>query len=315
MLGCLLLLKVHNISVLIAGRFLMGLGAGLASSSLTAYIVDAAPTRPAWLASVASSQTVMFGLAVGAIASGALVQFGPWPRDLIYMILVGVLLLSVMLVVISPETVTPAPGGWRSLRPSVRVPARLRRLLPVGAAVFLATWSTGAFYQAFVPALVADQLHTNNSLVLGLVFAAYMGPSALGAPLGGRFSPAAAQRIGMLAFLAGWIGLLIAIANGALPLFIAASIIAGAAQGIAISAATRGLLFGSAPPDRAPIFSVIYLLSYSSATIPSLISARLSNSHPLPHIALGYGGLALLCTAFTVACARNPRTDTSSMAT
>ncbi|TDU83276.1 putative MFS family arabinose efflux permease [Kribbella voronezhensis] len=313
-LGCLLLLRVHDIGILIAGRFLMGLGAGLASSALTAYIVDAAPTRPAWLASVASSQTVMLGLAIGAIASGALVQFGPWPRDLIYLILVGVLVLSVALVVISPETVTPAGGGWRSLRPSVRVPARLRRLLPIAAAVFLATWSTGAFYQAFVPALVADQLHTNNSLVLGLVFAAYMGPSALGAPLGGRFSPAAAQRIGMIAFLAGWIGLLTAIANGALPLFIAASIIAGAAQGIAISAATRGLLFGSAPVDRAPIFSVIYLLSYSSATIPSLISARLSNTHSVSHIALGYGGLALLCTLFTVAGARDPRTDTPSVA-
>jgi MFS family permease len=68
-LGCLLLLNVHHIGILIAGRLLMGLGAGLASSSLTSYIVDAAPARPAWLASVASSQTVMLGLAVGAIAS------------------------------------------------------------------------------------------------------------------------------------------------------------------------------------------------------------------------------------------------------
>jgi hypothetical protein len=84
LLGCLLLLNVHDIGILIAGRLLMGLAAGLASSSLTSYIVDAAPTRPAWLASVASSQTVMLGLALGAIASGALVQFGPWPRDLIY---------------------------------------------------------------------------------------------------------------------------------------------------------------------------------------------------------------------------------------
>lgn len=77
LLGCVLLLNVHDVSFLIAGRLLMGLGAGLASSSLTAYIVDAAPARPAWLASVASSQTVMLGLAVGAIASGALVQFVP----------------------------------------------------------------------------------------------------------------------------------------------------------------------------------------------------------------------------------------------
>jgi hypothetical protein len=67
----------------------------------------------------------------------------------------------------------------------------------------LATWATGVFYQAFVPALVEDQLRTNSSLVLGLVFAAYMAPSALGAPLGSRFAPAGAQRIGRRAFLVG----------------------------------------------------------------------------------------------------------------
>ncbi|TDC38902.1 MFS transporter [Micromonospora sp. 15K316] len=310
-LGCLLLLNVHHIGILIAGRLLMGLGAGLASSSLTAYIVDAAPARPTWLASVASSQTVMLGLAVGAITSGALVQFGPWPRDLIYLVVIGLLLLSAALVAISPETVTPSPGGWRSLRPSVRVPVRVRRLLPVAAAVFLATWATGAFYQAFVPALVEEQLHTNSSLVIGLVFAAYMGPSALGAPLGGRFSPAA-QRVGMIGFLAGWVGIITAITTGALPLFIAATIVAGAAQGIAISAATRGLLYGSTLHDRAPIFAVVYLLSYSGATIPSLIAAQLTSVFSVPHIAFGYGALAVLATAFTAIAARNPHTDTTS---
>jgi MFS family permease len=311
-LGCLLLLNVHAIGILIIGRLLMGLGAGMASSSLAAYIVDAAPRRPTWLASVASSQTVMFGLAVGAITSGALVQFGPWPRDLIYLADIGLLLLSAALVAISPETVTPSPGGWRSLRPSARVPTRIRHQLPVAAAVFVATWATGAFYQAFVPALVEDQLHTKSSLVLGLVFAAYMGSSALGAPLGGRFSPAAAQRIGMLAFLAGWIGLITAISTGVLPLFIAATFVAGAAQGIAISAATRGLLDSSTLADRAPIFAVVYLLSYSGATIPSLISAQFANAFSLPHIALGYGGLALLAAVFTAAAAHNPYTTADS---
>jgi hypothetical protein len=91
-----------------------------------------------------------------------------------------VLTLSAALVAISSETVTPAPGGSQSLRPHVRVPARVRHLLPAAAAVLLATWATGAFYQAFVPALVRDQLHTDSSLVLGLVFAACMGPGAVG---------------------------------------------------------------------------------------------------------------------------------------
>jgi MFS family permease len=307
-LGCLLLLHVYDIGTLIAGRLVMGLGAGLASSSLSSYIVDGAPPRPTWLASVASSQTVMLGLALGTIASGALVQFGPWPRELIYVVVIGLLLLSATLLGLSPETVAPSPGAWRSLRPSARVPVRARRLLPVAGAVFVATWATGAFYQAFVPALVQDQLHTKSPLVLGLVFAAYMGPSAVAAPLGARFSPAKGQSLGMVAFLTGWMGLITAVSIGALPLFIAATVVAGGGQGIAISAAIRGLLHGSTLVDRAPIVTVVYLLSYSGATIPSLISAQLSSAFSLPHITLGYGCVALLATLLTAA-PHGPRAD------
>lgn len=311
-LGCLTLLDVHHVVVLIAGRFLMGLGAGLASSSLPAYIVDVVPTGPTWLASVASSQTVMLGLAVGAVGSGALVQFGPWPRELIYLADIVLLVLSTALLAASRETVARTTGAWRSLRPNVHVPTHVRHLIPVAAAVLLATWATGAFYQAFVPALVEDQLHTKSALVLGLVFAGYMGSSAMGAPLSGQFPPAAAQRVGMLAFLAGWIGLIAAVSTGVLALFIASTIVAGAAQGVAISAATRGVLYGSTVANRAPIFAVVYLLSYSGATIPSLISAQLSNVLSLPHIALGYGGLAFLATFFTAVAARNPHISATS---
>ncbi|MGW3747016.1 MFS transporter [Streptomyces sp. NPDC005146] len=314
LLGCLLLLNVHDIGTLLAGRLLMGVGAGLASSSLTSYIVDAAPTRPEWLASVASSQGPMLGLTLGAIASGGLVQFAPWPRDLIYLVCAGLLVLAAALIVISPETAKSTPGAWRSLIPRVRVAARVRHLLPVAAAVFLATWATGAFYQAFMPALVADQLHTHSPLLLGLVFAAYMAPSVLGAPIGGRFTSAAAQRIGMIIFLAGWIGIVAAIAISTLVLFIAATVVAGAGQGIAISAATRGVLYGSTLADRAPIFSAIYLLCYSGAAFPSLISGQLSNALPLTQIVLGYGGLAVVATLFTVLAARNPHTDTTGTA-
>jgi MFS family permease len=308
-LGCLLLLNVHDVSTLLAGRFLMGLGAGLASSNVTAYVVDAAPEKPTWLASVASSQTPMIGLALGAITSGALVEFAPWPRELVYLVAVGLLLICSLLIVLSPDTATPTPGAWRSLRPSVGVPARIRRLLPAAGAVFLATWATGAFYQAFVPALVEEELHTDSSLVLGLVLAAYMGPSALGAPVGGRFTPAAAQRIGMIAFLAGMIGVVVAIGTGTLAMFFAATAVAGAGQGIAISAATRGLLHGSTVADRASIFSVIYLICYSSAAFPSLVSGQLSKTFSLPQIALGYGGLALAATLITILTVRNPGTE------
>jgi hypothetical protein len=97
-------------------------------------------------------------------------------------------------------------------------------------------------------------------------------------------------------------------------LFIVATIVAGAGQGIAISATTRSLLHGTTVADRAPIFSAIYLLSYSGAAIPALITGQLSNTLSLPQIALGYGGLALVATLFTFIAAHNPHTDTTGTA-
>jgi MFS family permease len=181
--------------------------------------------------------------------------------------------------------------------------------------VFLATWATGAFYQAFVPALVEDQLHARSPLVPGLAFAAYMAPSVLGAPIGGWFTSAVAQRVGMIAFLSGMIGIITAINAGTLALFIVATMVAGAGQGIALSAATRGLLHGSTLPDRAPIFSAIYIICYSGATFPSLIAGQLSSTFSLPQITFGYGILALVATLFTVVGARNPHTDAADTST
>jgi hypothetical protein len=113
----------------------------------------------------------------------------------------------------------------------------------------------------------------------------------------------------MAAFLVGMIGVIAAIATGTLPLFIVSTILAGAAQGVAISAATRGLLAGSSIDDRAPTFSVVYLISYSGATIPALIAGQLSNILSLSQIVLGYGAFALIATVWTLIGARNPHPD------
>lgn len=307
-----LFIDVHSIGTLLAARALTGLGAGIASSNVTAYVVDAAPARPAWLTTVASSQLPMLGLAIGAVVSGTLVQFGPAPRQLIYALAGLVAVLGIVLIALSPETVRRTPGVWRSLRPRLRLPSHVVPLLPVAAMVLLATWATASFYQAFVPSVVEEQLHTRSPLLIGLVFACYMAPSAFGASQSGRFSPARAQRLGMIGFLIGMIGIVTAIVTGALALFIVATIIAGVSQGVAISASTRALLFGSTVTERAPIFSVIYVISYCASAIPSLLAGVLSNTFSLEQIAVGYGVLALLSTIVTVVAARNPDVEAAA---
>lgn len=304
--GCLVLLRVPSIGPLVAGRFLMGLGAGLASSSLTSFIVDAAPARPAWVASVVTSQAPMLGLTIGALASGSLTQYGPAPTITVYLAMIAGLVVCAGLIVASPETAAPAPGLLASLRPRVFLPPRARRLVPVAACVFVSTWAMGAFYQAFSPSIVADQLHSRNAVVVALVFSAYMAPSVVGAPIGGRFRPATAQRLGMGIFLVGMAGILGSLVAVTIVGFLIASVVAGAGQGIAVSASIRGLLHGTSPAERAPVLAATYLLCYTGAMVPSLIAGQLSHAFSLVQLTLGYGALAVIATVVTLIGARDP---------
>jgi MFS family permease len=80
--GCLTLLGVHSLGTLAAGRILQGIGCGLASTALASYAVDTAPGRPRWLAAATTAGAPLAGLTVGALGSGALVQYAPAPRQL-----------------------------------------------------------------------------------------------------------------------------------------------------------------------------------------------------------------------------------------
>ncbi|MFC0676079.1 MFS transporter [Brachybacterium hainanense] len=304
--GAIVLCFVDSAPPLAVGRFLMGLGCGIASSAVMAFVVDAAPARPPWLATVVTSQAPMLGLTLGALGSGAIVEHGPAPTITVYAVAIAALAVCVLLVLRAPETTPRTTGALASLRPRASVPARARPLLPVAALIFLATWSMGAFYQAFVPAIVDGQLGTSNALVVGLVFSSYMLPSVLGAPLGGLLRPAAAQRLGMTVFALAVGGVVLALLSGTLGGFLVASAVAGAAQGMAVSAAIRGIMAGASAAERAPTMAAIYLLCYIGAMLPSLVSGQLSRGLELPVIALGYGVLAALAALVTLLLAREP---------
>jgi MFS family permease len=304
--GCVVLTDVHGPALLILGRILQGLGAGLASSAIAAYIVDTRPRSPRWLAAAVATGAPMIGLTLGALGSGALVQYAPHPRSLVYLIATAFLTLCALLVTASRETVVRTRGTIMSLRPQAHIPAATRPFLPVAAATFVATWALGGFYQAFGPTIAADQLGTTNTLVAAVVFASLMVPSAIGAPLSGHLSPAAAQRLGMGAFLLAVLTLLASLRLGAIAPFLIASAIAGAAQGATFAGSLRALLAETSPAERAGLLAIVYATAYSGAAIPAVIAGQLARTLSLFQIALGYGALAALACAITLAAATNP---------
>lgn len=304
--GSLVLTQVSGPAPLILGRVLQGLGAGLASSAIAAYIVDSAPRSPRWLAAATTTGAPMVGLTLGALGSGALVQYGPHPRTLVYLLGAGLLVACSLLVAVSSDTVETRPGAIASLRPQLRIPPAARRFLPVASAIFVATWALGGFYQAFGPTVAANQLGTRNTLVAAVVFASLMVPSAIGAPLSGRLSPAAAQRLGMAVFFLALIVILVSLHLGSIVPFLLASLVAGAAQGATFAGSLRALLAETTPAQRAGVLAVIYAISYSGAAVPAVIAGQLSRTLSLFEIALGYGALGAIACLITLIRAENP---------
>jgi MFS family permease len=297
---------MHGVLTLFIARVLQGLSCGLASSALGSYVVDSAPERPRWLPAAITGSAPMLGIPIGAITCGALVQYGPAPRVLIYEIVTAVLAACAVLIVLSPETMPRTPGAMASLRPRLQAPSGSGRLVLAAGAAFVATWSLGGFYQAFGPSVVAENLGSASPLVAAAVFASVMVLNPLGGPLAGRLPPATGLRAGMALFVLALIGIVASLYAGVILPFIIASLVIGIAQGAASTGGIRALLAHAQPEERAGLLSTIYLISYSGAAIPGMIAGELTSTLNLFQIALGYAALGIIASSVAMIAARDP---------
>jgi MFS family permease len=305
-LSCLILIGMHGVLSLGVARVLQGLACGVASSGLGSYVVDSAPVRPRWLPAAITGSAPMVGIPIGALTCGALVQYGPAPRALIYEITAAVLAICIVLMAVSPETAPRSRGAIASLRPRLQVPAGSGRLVLTAGAAFVATWSLGGFYQAFGPSVTAEYLRTTSPLVAAAVFSSVMVLNPIGGPFSGRLSPATALRVGMILFVFAVVGIVASLQAGAVVPFIAASLVVGVAQGAASTGGIRALLAHARQQERAGMLSTIYLISYSGAAIPGMIAGKLTSTFDLFQIALGYAALGIVASIVAVLAARNP---------
>ncbi len=293
-LSTIAFLNVDSATPLILGRLLQGLSCGLASTALASWVVDHALAVPSWIPAAVISCGPMTGLTIGGVGSGFLVEYAPYPRILPFGMALILIVICMVLVLKSHETMKRKPGVLLSLKPSFTLPASAKKAYPLAACTFVCTWALGGFFQAFGPAMAREQLHSQSAVAAALVFASIMAPSVVGASIAGRMTPSKAQFTGMLSFTVFVGCILLALHKGLLGAFLGASICAGIAQGLVLTGSIGTMVSGLLPHERANVFSVIYATSYIGAAIPTFISGQLSEQFSLLHIASGYGIVALL---------------------
>jgi MFS family permease len=290
-----MMLFIHADSVgwLISARVLQGFATGMATSVLSATLLDTDRQQGPLVNSVAP----LLGMALGALGCGLLAEFAPAPLHLTYWLLLGLFVLQALYVWRLPESVSRQPGGWASLRPTLHVPIQARstlwRVLPLNTA----TWALGGFYASLAPSLVRTATGSTSNLIGGATVAALTLTGASMIYILRNRPVAWAVQWGATALAIGVVLILLGVHGASLSLFFLGTLVAGCGFGAGFLGALRSLVPLALPHERAGLMSAYYVLSYLAFCLPSLLAGNLSRVFGLVATTDGYGMVLIILAA------------------
>ncbi|MCG0289460.1 MFS transporter [Streptomyces sp. PSAA01] len=299
MVALTLFLTAGNVVVLAAARVLQGIATGAATTTLSATLVDLEPPHARGRAGTVTSVSPLTGLALGALGSGVLVEFGPAPTRLVYALLFGGMVLAAVAVAVLPETSPRRPGAVASLRPRVAMPAHLRAdILPVVPAM-IAGWALAGMYLSLGPSVAAKLLGLHSHLVGGVVVTLLTGTGALAVFL--LRSRSASSLLTPSSALLG-LGTLISLAGIAEDLtWLAAvgTVVAGLALGASVLATFGTFARVAEPHERSAVFALANVIAYLGNSVPAVLGGIAVTTLGLRTAAESYA-LAIAMIAFSV---------------
>lgn len=267
----LLFLTAGNVTVLAVARVLQGIATGAATTTLSAALVDLEPPHARGRAGVLTSVAPLTGLALGALGSGALVEFGPAPTRLVYALLLGVMVPAAVLTALLPETSPRKPGAVASLRPRAALPAHLRAdIVPVVPAM-IASWALTGLFLSLGPSVAAQLLVLHSHLAGGVVVTLLAGTGALAVavlrsrPASSLLAPSSALLgLGVLAALAGTMDDLLWLAA-------AGTAVAGVGVGASVLATFGTFARLAGPHERSAVFASANVINYLGNSVPAVL--------------------------------------------
>jgi hypothetical protein len=292
--ACGAFLAADGTAVLFVARALQGIATGLASGAIGAALIELQPAgseRAALVTSAFSSA----GLAVGALVTSALVQYGPAPTHLIWWLLLGAFVLAAVAVLPMAEPGSPRPGVLASLRPRVSVPRQARRTFVAALPAIIAVWALGGLYLSLGPSLAAELAASPNLLWGGLVIFLLAGLGAAATGVCRNVAPRRAMLAGCAFLLAGVGVTIAAIAATTSAVFLTGTAVAGVGFGLTFMGAFR-MIVALAGAARAGIIAAVFIVSYLAFSIPALIAGAATSRFGLHSTSLVYA----ICVAALV---------------
>jgi predicted MFS family arabinose efflux permease len=288
-----LFLLATDVGWLLAARIVQGLATGAMTGAMGATLLDfQRAERP--LGPLVNSASPGFGLSVGAVGAGLLVEFVPSPTNWVFGALAVTFLVAAFAVLRLPESSPRTPGALRSLRPQVHVPAPQRPAFLVVLPCLVATWSLGGLYASLGPSLVASVFRVDDHLVGSLLILALNGTGLLGSLAVRNAAPERAMVRGALAFALGVAGTVGALFTGSLGLFFLAAVVSGFGFGAAFLGAMATVTRGVPAGERAGLLSAVFVVGYVAFSVPAIVAGVSAGSLGLARTTEIYGAVVIV---------------------
>jgi len=286
--ACGLFLLAHGVGLLFAGRALQGLAAGLTTGAALAMLHDLRPHGHA--APLLSSLAPTGGQALGAVAATVLAQYALAPTRLIWWLLLGAFVASLLAVLAIQEPGTRRPYAPASLRPRISVPRPARGAFATALPCLIGLWALGGFYLSLGPSLAAQLLHSRNLLWGGVLIFLLSGLGTATTAALAKVNPARVMLAGCLAVTVGAAVTFVAIETGTPWALFLGTAIAGLGFGPGFLGAYRSTVTvpGVSPGERAGLITAIYVVSFVATAVPAVIGGITTALYGLHDTALVY---------------------------
>ena len=266
-LSTIVFILAPDVAVLIVGRILSGLSAGLMTGTATAALTELVPATASRRASLVATAANMGGLGLGPLIAGLFAQYAPHPTTLVFEVYLAVLVVAGLCLLLVPETVIPRR------RPALRfaglgIPERGRNEFIAASVAVFAAFSMLGIYAALAPTFLGNILHQNNHALQGGVVFLLLAVGTLTQLALARFNSRRVVLAGLGLLLAALALTVAALSQADMALFLAGTVVGGAAIGAVFlgSLATANRL---APPGRrSQAISAFFVACYTGLIIP-----------------------------------------------
>ncbi|MEA2145369.1 MAG: hypothetical protein QOG59_956, partial [Solirubrobacteraceae bacterium] len=266
-LSAVAFLLAHGLALLLVGRVLSGLSAGIFTGTATATLVDLAPPEDKARATLVAAMANMGGLGLGPLLSGLLVEWAGLKLRLAFWVDLALLVPALAAVLLVPEP--PATRRRLRVRPqALSVPSEIRPAFVRAGMAGFAGFAVLGMFTAVSPAFLAGLLNERSHAVLGVIVCVVFVSSTVGQLALDRVSSSAALPLGSGVLILGALLIALSLALSSLALLVLGGIVAGFGQGLSFRAGLAALNADAPAERRAEVASSFFVVAYVALSIP-----------------------------------------------